>query len=55
MPCRTDLSFGDLEVFENDDRTRTFLALGIAKGRNEVSPITAYTCIPSRIILHSQA
>ena len=36
MPCRTDLSFGGVEVFENDDRTRTFLALGVAKGRHEV-------------------
>ena len=35
--CREELSFGDLEVFENDDKTRTFLSLGICKGRNRVS------------------
>ena len=35
--CREELSFGDLEVFENDDKTRTFLSLGISKGRNRVT------------------
>ena len=47
--CREELSFGDLEVFENDDKTRTFLSLGISNGRNRVtlSRLLCY-CIASK-------
>lgn len=46
MLCREIISFGDIEVFENDDHTRTFLSLGISKGRKQVSTLIFSPVMP---------